>query len=297
MNFRKNKILLIKGERGTHMGLVRVRRDGKIFTRKQRVGKKDKLKIPTKSSLDLDNLVEIKSIYEDTDIKPGIHAGDSFICKFKDGSSGIHKVMRKIDIHGEVGAYRTSEILGWNIVPETIKVDYGKGFGSSQKWIPNGREFYDPIDENDEQVKIEDKYFDGLAKIFVLDMITGNNDRHNANMIIDQNDKIWAIDNENWGSKPTKENMTNLKSVVSNDNVKHESIMQVLDNSFGGDKNKYSKFQKLVYDNLVHVVEKQDELTKCWEKSINGDNFNTTQQSLNRVIRNLEYIKAYYEAY
>lgn len=295
---KSNKITLPikKSERGTHTGLVRVKREGKVFTRKQRIGRKEKeIK---KSSLHSDNLQEIKSL-EDSGIVGvvgGIHEEETFICKFKDGSSAIHKVMQKGDIIGEVGAYETSKIIGWDIVPETISINYEKGEGSTQKWIPDGKE---PICSMDlgNSIKLEEKHLNDLSKIFIMDMITGNFDRHNGNLIIDKNDHVWAIDNEMIGKLNNAElHIESLKGWAETGESSFAPMITVLNNSFGNDISMYKNFKDHVDKNIKQVIQNEDKIIKYWSQYKDNKYINSgipIKEGIGYIKRNIEYLKKY----
>ena len=135
-----------------------------------------------------------------------MHISDIYIVGFKDKSKGIYKTFKEAAVIGEVSFYELSQIIGNDLCPETTKVDFGKGEGSCQKWIVNGREPWDGR-ELSQSIHIKEKHFSDLAAIFVQDMIVGNWDRHAGNIII-KDDKCYAIDNEDWGTKGASDDYT-----------------------------------------------------------------------------------------
>jgi len=92
----------------------------------------------------------------------------------------------------EVDAYKISEELGWNIVPPTELIsDYDNmGFQSVQGWVPDVADNIACIDVHD--ITVDTRSY---SRIVLLDMLTGNSDRHSRNIVIDTNGKCWAIDN------------------------------------------------------------------------------------------------------
>jgi len=290
-----------KSEKGTHIGIVTVHGKTKTFKRKQRVGKKVVVKKPEiveeKSSLDKDNLVEIKS-FEDSgmNIVPGVHEEETYICKFKDGSAAIHKTMDQGSIIGEVGTYEISKIIGWNVIPETIQIDYGKGKGSSQKWIPDSEESQGDFDNG---IILSDKHLDDLSKIFILDAINGNFDRHPGNIVIDKNDRVWAIDNECIGKKANAElHLESLESYAKNGEGLPTPIFGVLENSFGNDPKMYQKFKDSVNKNLPIVIHKSDEIMKYWNQYKNDDikvfyNALPIKEGIKNIEKNINYLEKY----
>ncbi len=250
----------------------------------------------TKSSLDPVNLTEINSL-EDSGINiiGGIHEEETFICKFKDGSSAIHKVMMAGDIAGEVGTYEISKIVDFDVVPETIQSDYGKGKGSSQKWIKDGDEptggFYDGV-------KLEEKHLNDLSKIFILDMINGNFDRHAGNLIIDPQDHVWAIDNECIGKRKNSEfHIEGLEQFAKDGSGSFLPIFGILMNSFGEDPKMYQNFKDNVDKNIDIILTKKDEIIKYWnqyDKDIKVFYNTVLMKDAIKVIKeNIEYLENY----
>lgn len=290
-----------KSERGTHTGLVRVKREGKVFTRKQRVGRKVVIKKGIKSSLHPDNLQDIKSL-EDSGIVGlvgGIHEEETFICKFKDGSSAIHKVMNKGDIIGEIGAYETSKIVGWDIVPETIQCDYGKGEGSSQKWVPDGKEPMSTV-FGGMGTPLKEKHLDQLSKIFILDMINSNFDRHSGNILIDKSDKCFAIDNECIGKLNNAElHIESLKQYVKKGRGSPMPMSRVLENSWGSDTKMYQKFKDNVDENIKVALQHKDKIMKYWNQYKDEKNIKAflgeipMEDAIKNIQKNIEYLEQY----
>ena len=270
--------------------------------------------VPKKHSLHIDNLTEIKSLTESgiPSLIAGLHEEDTYICKFKNKSQAIHKTILPSQIVGEVGTYGISKILNWDIVPETVQFNYGHGEGSTQKWIPNGKE---PMDNFNEGfgIELKEKHFDRLSKIFILDMITSNSDRHSGNLIIDENDKIWAIDNEDWGEKDkAKICMESLEGWAEKGSGRYVPMITVLVNSIGNDVELWKKFKSNVDDNLIRVRKHQNKIEKYLDQYINdfykelNDKYGTTEtiidsfaniktkEAIKNVKNNINYLNKYY---
>jgi len=259
--------------------------------------KKTKQIKTNKSLMVPDNLVEIKSLYDaGIEVVGGIHGSNTFICKFKDGSSAIHKVMNQGDIIGEVGAYNTVKILKWDIIPETIQCDYGKGKGSTQKWIPDSNEPYSGFDDNG--ILIKEKHLNDLSKIFILDMITGNFDRHDGNIIIDKSDKCWAIDNECVGKLNNAElYIESLEQFVKTGEGSPLPMIRVFENSFGNDIKMYQNFKDHVDKNINQVIQNKEEIIKYWSQYKDSNDINTgipIKEGIGYIKRNIEYLEKYY---
>lgn len=296
MESPKVVLSLKKTERGTHVKLVTVHGKTKTFKRKQRVGRKEKE--VKKSSLHPDNLQGIDDLNESgiVGLVGGIHEAETYICRFKDGSQAIHKTMRIGDIVGEVGAYETSKIIGWDIVPETIQCDYGRGDGSTQKWIPDGKEPKCSMNFLN-SIKLEEKHLNDLSKIFILDMIAGNFDRHNGNLIIDENDHVWAIDNEMIGKRNNAE--LHIESLVGWSKKGEGSfvpMITVLNNNFGNDISMYKNFKDHVDKNIDQVIQNKDEIIKYWSQYKDNKYLNTgipIKEGINNIEKNIKYLEDY----
>lgn len=144
-----------------------------------------------------DNVKEILSL-SDLGMMGGVHHQHTHVLKLKDNSHAIYKDMDEEPIFGEVSTYEINKLLGWDIVPETVSNDFGRGVGTSQRIIEGGKSPLSPSRPSAGCVRAEEKHFDDIAKILVLDLITGNNDRTGGNTII-TDDRVHAIDNEFFG--------------------------------------------------------------------------------------------------
>lgn len=104
----------------------------------------------------------------------------------------------------EVAAYKLSEFMGWNIVPETKLIKYNGSTASAQKWV-NGRistaivpELYVKDRPNWKKTMahfLSTLDFEDCARIVLMDLITNNTDRHGRNFMRSPGGKVWAIDN------------------------------------------------------------------------------------------------------
>lgn len=243
------EINLLKLERGTHIGRVKVTRGGKTFWRKQRVGVKEAEKPEKVIGMSEENVISSASGNE-IGLGWSFHFSDIEIIEFKDGSKAIHKSdMEPYQIIGETEYYNINNILGWNICPETVEIDMGKGAGSCQKWISDANEPY----FGDNGIKIEEKHFDDLAKIFVQDIIVGNRDRHHLNVVI-KDDKCYAIDNENWGNPiPRQDYMEALDSRVGlGESEMKVPMLEWLDKSLSVED--YTKFRQRVIKYIRYAL-------------------------------------------
>ena len=236
------------------------------------------------------NVEKIISL-NDYGIVGGIHDEDSHIIKFRDGTTAIYKIMNKGEIIGETSTYNISKILNWNIIPETVEGNFGKGNGSCQQMI-DGVEPYAGYEGNN--TRIYRKHFDDLAKIFVLDMFLGNPDRHEANVIIDDTNKCWGIDNEFIGTPRTPEKfMSVLDSMcgLSSDFNYNSMIIWLKKNL---DRNDFLEFRKYVLKYIKEVLNKKEEILNYYNKYKN-DSITVDIRPIKDVIlnikNNLEYME------
>lgn len=221
----------------------------------------------------------------------GIHDDNTNIITFNDNSTAIYKVMNEGEIIGETSTYNISKkILGWDIVPETVSDNFGKGNGSCQKMI-DGVEPYAGYDGNN--TKIYRKHFDDLAKIFVLDMILGNADRHEANLIIDDTNKCWAIDNEFIGMARAPEKfMGSLDSVCGLSTEFNYCAMIVWLNK-NLDRNDFLEFRKYVIKYIRESLDKKEKILNYY-KQYNGSlkvDIMTMKEVISNIKNNLEYME------
>ncbi|MGH9157995.1 MAG: SCO1664 family protein [Acidimicrobiales bacterium] len=90
----------------------------------------------------------------------------------------------------EVAAYRLSAILGWGVVPETVMRDDGPfGPGSVQRFVAaDFEQHYFTLVETP-------AHHDGLRTIGAFDLLANNADRKSGHCLLDDDGRIWGIDN------------------------------------------------------------------------------------------------------
>ena len=110
----------------------------------------------------------------------------------------------------ERAAFVVSQMLGWNVVPETIIKEGPYGIGSFQKWIdaePTTVDIFPPntvpngwltiitgIDEEGKQVTLAHENSPRLRQIAVFDALINNADRKAGHLLTDQAGMIYGID-------------------------------------------------------------------------------------------------------
>lgn len=110
----------------------------------------------------------------------------------------------------ERAAFVCSEMLGWNIIPETFIQDGPYGIGSFQKWIdaePATVDIFPPnevpegwltimsgIDEEGKQVTLAHQNSPRLFQIAIFDAIVNNADRKAGHLLTDASGQTYGID-------------------------------------------------------------------------------------------------------
>ncbi len=92
----------------------------------------------------------------------------------------------------EVAMWELSEVLGFGLVPPTVGRDEGPmGEGSLQAFVPaRFEEHYFTLRE----MELEGLQ-DDLRRLCVLDLVANATDRKGGHCLIDDDDRLWAIDN------------------------------------------------------------------------------------------------------
>lgn len=86
----------------------------------------------------------------------------------------------------ERAAYLVSEVLSWHIVPQTILRKGPHGRGSLQQYVEH--------DTEQHYLTFQGRFFDQLQKIALFDVIINNADRKSGHVLLDDEDRLWAID-------------------------------------------------------------------------------------------------------
>jgi uncharacterized repeat protein (TIGR03843 family) len=106
--------------------------------------------------------------------------------------------------------YVLSELVGWDVIPETIIAEGPLGIGSFQTWkdaevltvdifppneVPTDwLNITSGVDENGNIVSLAHGQNTDLIKIALLDAIANNADRKAGHLLTDATDKTWGID-------------------------------------------------------------------------------------------------------
>jgi uncharacterized repeat protein (TIGR03843 family) len=88
----------------------------------------------------------------------------------------------------ETAAYTVSHALGWGLVPPTVLRDGSRGVGSVQLFIPNDEA------EHYFTVQADARFAPALRRLALFDFVINNADRKSGHCLIDENQRLWAID-------------------------------------------------------------------------------------------------------
>lgn len=90
----------------------------------------------------------------------------------------------------EVAAYVLSEALGFSLVPPTVeRLDGPLGHGSVQAFVPAR------FDEHYFTMKDREDLAPTLRRLCAFDLVANSADRKGGHCLLDDDDRIWAIDN------------------------------------------------------------------------------------------------------
>ena len=260
--------------------------------RKVKGAKKVDVEKPKVSKMVPDSVEEIITL-SDMGAMGGYHQVNSFVLKFKDGSFAMYKTISEDAVFGEVSAYKVSDIVGWDVVPETVSGDFGKGDGSVQKWVEGGNHpeyYYGEVGDN----IIEEKHLDDLSKIFVLDAVNGNYDRRQANVVI-KGESAYMIDNEYIGNEREGESAcVELSEWITgrggSENkmlnwMKYIPVDKIPIHDFR------NKFNEKILNNMKIIMDKRDEIMTYYAKNMPISE--ERSEILNNIKSNFDYIERY----
>lgn len=119
--------------------------------------------------------------------KIGIGITHPSFVELKDDGNGVFKTE---EWERERAAYLIDRFLGLDIVPPTIVKQIGDKIGSLQRFIPDTKMAY----EFENLIKVFKDIRINMIKMWLLDVIIDNRDRHGGNFLI-KDSKVFAIDN------------------------------------------------------------------------------------------------------
>jgi uncharacterized repeat protein (TIGR03843 family) len=94
---------------------------------------------------------------------------------------GLHK--------REVAAYELAGVLGWPIIPPTVRRDGPHGEGSVQLFVDAD------FEQHHFTLVEKPRYHDQLRQMALFDVIANNTDRKSGHCLVDADDHVWGIDN------------------------------------------------------------------------------------------------------
>lgn len=115
---------------------------------------------------------------------------------FKPKSGELGEYTQRNGYRHERAAYLVSEFLGLNIVPPTVVRKLNGEIGSAQQFVagePAYQYKYGKKQKNPDY-QLSDEFKDELIKMWILDILIMNADRHRGNFIVTDNGEISAID-------------------------------------------------------------------------------------------------------
>ena len=108
------------------------------------------------------------------------------IYKPRDGEVPLWDFAKGTLYKREFGAYLLSQVLGWDFIPRTIVRDGPYGIGSVQEYVDHDpRLNYYTLGEGDAE---------DLRMICCFDLVSNNTDRKANHVLVDENGKLWGID-------------------------------------------------------------------------------------------------------
>ena len=211
-----------------------------------------------KFTMSKDSLVKRLDAME-AGLPDSVHDFALSLCEFKDGNKAIYKPATEegdeLDIMGETSYYNLTTRLGWNVCPQTEEVDLGDGNGSCQAFV-KGK--HAKISMDDDGAFVTEENFNDLAQIFAMDLVVGNGDRHNENIIIDENSKVWAIDNDTWVANTFVYNDESFGDSIDalNDEGGHNVMLDWMGQSL--EPNQLEEFKSVVNTKLGELLKNED---------------------------------------
>jgi hypothetical protein len=86
----------------------------------------------------------------------------------------------------EVASYQISELLGWDLVPETILRDGPYGVGMLQRWVD--------VDESIDRIALAQSQGSALARMAIFDALINNTDRKIGHLLPSEDGRLLGCD-------------------------------------------------------------------------------------------------------
>ena len=136
--------------------------------------------------------------------------GQKYIYKPQSGERQLWDFPTGTLYQRERAAFVISDLLGWNLVPETVISNGSYGIGSFQTWVEAQTELVDifppdqvPSDwlqitsgvtEDGSKVVLAHANSDDLMKLALFDAVVNNADRKAGHILTNSDQQVWAID-------------------------------------------------------------------------------------------------------
>jgi len=91
----------------------------------------------------------------------------------------------------EIAAYELARALGWDCIPETVRLDGPLGEGSLQRFVEVDYDdhYFTMIEEDDPALEVQ------LRRLCCFDLVANNTDRKSGHCLLDADRHVWGIDN------------------------------------------------------------------------------------------------------
>jgi len=118
------------------------------------------------------------------------------IYKPRDGEAPLWDFPDHTLYRREYLSYLVSEALGWHVVPATVLREGPHGLGTMQLFIraQQGKHYFNLLADHRE----------AMARIALFDCLVNNTDRKGGHCLLDELDRVWAIDHGLTFSAPAK---------------------------------------------------------------------------------------------
>lgn len=197
-----------------NMNKVKQNVDGELTTVQQAYSTSGDSPIPQVEDADLGDLDELNTDFEGGSDRGGLNSVKEVIMDSED-TKGYFKKEKAVDtMYGmhrgkaagipeidpnqtgrAIAAYRIDQLLEAGIIPKTYKATKGGKVGSVMEKIEDAIPGRDPVDFDGTGTHIRGEHIQELHKLYLMDVITGQVDRHLGNVLL-KGGKVWGIDND-----------------------------------------------------------------------------------------------------
>jgi len=151
------------------------------------------------------NMAVAGNVQKDKGLGGGVT--ESRLLSFGGGQDGVWKKDEPVNrADAEVAVDRLDNLLGMEVVPETVFLEREGKMGSCQRFVGDATTAAWILD-NDGEARYNELLQSNRERVeamIFLDWMSGNRDRHFGNVIFDKEGKLWAIDNgqaQDWDAR------------------------------------------------------------------------------------------------